>query len=372
VYMTLVPASAKTRVPLQTHLIHIDGAAPFAPAFVAAGSAHERGVAYGKQYRNAIHEFLNQEVYTPFIGHPSSKDEMLRYAADCGKVAREVCPMVVAECEGMAEGAGVSFDEIVLIHLHEELYHRGKLPYEGHCTAVAVPPSDTGDGHTYVGQTWDWMTRLAGKSSVTEWKRTDAPSVLGYGYPGMPFGAGMNSNGIALCWTSADLGTGDSPRVGVPSYMLIAHFLAQPDLESIVREAKRDKHAGWFTFVLADGKGNLLNVEGSPKGVAVEQPTGRLARAYYGTRQMMDASPKSAGKLQPRCAQMYKLLEQSAGKNDRKTLESYFLSPDDGILAWKHPANKSIDIMLYDTTARKAYLTRGPEFQLEWREFAFK
>jgi hypothetical protein len=69
---------------------------------------------------------------------------------------------------------------------------------------------------------------------------------------------------------------------------------------------------------------------------------------------------------------MYKLLEQSAGKNDRKTLESYFLSPDDGILAWKHPANKSIDIMLYDTTARKAYLTRGPEFQLEWREFAFK
>jgi hypothetical protein len=280
--------------------------------------------------------------------------------------------MVVAECEGMAEGAGISFDEVVLIHLHEEFYHRGKLPYEGHCTAVAVPPTDTGDGHTYVGQTWDWMTRLGGKSTVTEWKRTDAPSALGYGYPGMPFGAGLNSNGLALCWTSANLGTKESPRVGVPSYMLIAHFLAQPDLNSVVREAKRDKHAGWFTFVMADGEGNLLNVEGSPKGVAVERPTDRLARAYYGSRQMTAASPDAPAKLHPRCQLMYTLLEQSAGKNNRKTLENYFLSPDDGILSWKNPNNKSIDVMIYDTTARKAYLTRGPEFRLEWREFMFK
>jgi hypothetical protein len=53
-------------------------------------------------------------------------------------------------------------------------------------------------------------------------------------------------------------------------------------------------------------------------------------------------------------------------------LENYFLSPDDGILSWKNPNNKSIDVMIYDTTARKAYLTRGPEFQVEWREFAFR
>ena len=113
--------------------------------------------------------------------------------------------MIVAECEGIANGAGISFDEVVLIHLHEELYHRSKLPYAGHCTAVAVPPSDTGDGHTYVGQTWDWMTRLAGKSMVTDWQREDGPSVLAYGYPGMPMGAGMNSDGIALCWTARQL-----------------------------------------------------------------------------------------------------------------------------------------------------------------------
>jgi hypothetical protein len=347
---------------------------PFAPAFVVKGTTpHERGVAYGKHYKDKIHAFLDQEIYEALGGNPSSKTEMLQYAAACGKVAREVCPMVAEECQGIADGAGLSFDEIVLIHAHEEFYHRSKLPYDGHCTAVAVPPSDTGDGHTYVGQTWDWMVRLAGTSEITDWERSDAPSVLAYGYPGMPMGAGMNSNGIALCWTSAALDRSkvDSPRVGVPSYMMIEHFLAQPDIESVIREAKRDKHAGWFTFVIADGEGNLVNVEGSPKGVAVEQPKDRLARVMYGTKELAATTPGAAPKLHPRCMQMYKLLEQSSGKNNRTTLEHYFLDRENQILAWKSPRNKSIDVMIYDTTARKAYLTRGPDFHLEWREFDF-
>jgi hypothetical protein len=72
----------------------------------------------------------------------------------------------------------------------------------------------------------------------------------------MPMGAGMNAEGIALCWTSADLGNkGQTPRVGIPSYLLIAHLLAQKDMDGVVREARKNKHAGWFTFVLADGHG---------------------------------------------------------------------------------------------------------------------
>ena len=68
---------------------------------------------------------------------------------------------------------------------------------------------------------------------------------------------------------------------------------------------------------------------------------------------------------------MYKLLEQTAGKNDRKTLEQYFTGREYGIMGWKSPKNKTIDVMMFDTTARKAYFSRGPAFGLEWREFGF-
>src|SRR4030095_7509045 len=106
--------------------------------------------------------------------------------------------------------------------------------------------------------------------------------VLAYSYPGLPFGAGMNSHGIAFCWTSAALKLkNQSPRVGLPSYVLIAHLLNQKDVDSLVREAKRDKQAGWFTFMFNDSQGNIVNIEGSPAGVVVEQSKGRMVRAEY-------------------------------------------------------------------------------------------
>ena len=57
-----------------------------------------------------------------------------------------------APLEGMAEGSGLEFEEVVLIALNEELYHLGMVPPIGHCTVLAAGPPDTGDSNTYVGQ----------------------------------------------------------------------------------------------------------------------------------------------------------------------------------------------------------------------------
>ena len=124
---------------------------------------------------------------------------------------------VIDEMEGMAEGSGLRLEEHVLITLHEELWHRGVIPSAEHCTAVAVGPPATSDGNTYVGESWDWFTPLYGKSQMLLWKRADGPSVLCYSYPGLWTGAGMNSAGIALCWTSAFDKTIAGPAIGVPS-----------------------------------------------------------------------------------------------------------------------------------------------------------
>jgi hypothetical protein len=123
------------------------GPSGFPPAPVVAGTPSERGQSYGKQFREPIREFLDKEIYTAFVGKPSTKEQLLGYAAACGKVVRDECPTIAAEFQGIAEGSGLTFDEIVLINLHEELYHRTPLPAQGHCTAVAVAPPDTGNGH---------------------------------------------------------------------------------------------------------------------------------------------------------------------------------------------------------------------------------
>ena len=326
------------------------------------------GRAYGKLFRDGIRSFLEKEIFNAFLDKPSSKEQLLDYAAACGKVLRAECPLIADEFQGIADGSGLTFDEIVLINLHEELYHQMELPKHGHCTAVAVGPPYTGNKHTYVGQTWDWMESVAGTSAVVEWRRKSGVAVLAYGFPGMPMGAGLNSEGIALCWTSAALGQqGQSPRVGIPSYALIAHLLAQQDIEGVIREAKKDRHAGWFTFVLADGDGNLVNIEGSPQGVAMQRTTGRLVRVDYGTREMTGAQPGQAIPLHARCQTMYNFVESSNGQNSLSRLQEYFAEPKYTINAGK----STIDMMVFDTTARTAYLSRGTSYGLDWRKFTF-
>jgi hypothetical protein len=357
------------------------------PLRVISGRPRERGLAYGTQFRDGIHAFLEREIYGPFVGKPASRADLLRYAAECAKVVREACPIVHEEVEGVAEGAELPVDEVVLISLHEELYHRGPLPNSaadpddapagatrasgappGHCTAVAVGPPETADGVTLVGQTWDWMQSVFGLSSVVEWQRGEGPSVLAYGYPGLWTGAGLNSAGVALCWTSAHLEQkGLSPRVGVPSYLLIAHLLYQDSLESALAEARRDRHAGWFTFVLGDGAGRLANIEGSPQGIAVERLTGQLVRIGYGTRRMTSTSEDAEVPRHPRCEKMHQHLAAASGAMDLRRLQGIFEDPACEISVGK----PTIDMLAFDTTRRAAYLSRGPAYHVAWKEFRF-
>ena len=64
---------------------------------------------------------------------------------------------------------------------------------------------------------------------------------------------------------------------------------------------------------------------------------------------------------------MYDLLRGAAGKNDLATLRGFFQEPRHGIAAGKG----TIDMMVFDTTARIAHLSRGPNYRVAWRSFEF-
>jgi hypothetical protein len=270
------------------------------------------------------------------------------------------------ELSGVSEATGIDIKELVLITLHEELYHRGQIPIVPHCTAVAFGPPESVDGDTYCGQTWDWMPRLLGMSQLVHWKRENGPDVLGYAYPGLWTGAGMNSNGVALTWTSAGGKEIPGPRVGIPSYLLIAHLLYQPSLEAALEEARRATHAGWFTFVLADGEGRLANVEGSPHELAIEHHRGHLARAYYGSRQMTRTPEGEPVRYGDRCATMYDLLRAHDGRITSDGLKADFCRQGAGI----YNDRMTIDVFLFNTTRRTLEITRGLEHTGRWQRFA--
>src|SRR5688572_33320602 len=98
--------------------VDVRAAGEVPPVTVIQGSPRDRGLAYGTKFRDGIRKFLEREIYQAFIQKPSPKDDMLAYAGACGKVIKEVCPIIHAEMEGIAEGAGLKFEEVTLITLH--------------------------------------------------------------------------------------------------------------------------------------------------------------------------------------------------------------------------------------------------------------
>ena len=339
---------------------------------VISGRPRDRGKQYGSKFKEAIRDFLDKEIYKPFAKDEAQKKRLLQYAGQCIKEIKKYSPSLLDELEGMAEATELPVESLVLSNLHEEVHYQLPLPVD-HCTALAAGPPDTGDGNTYVGQNWDWMESVYGKSSVLLWKRPEGASVLAYAYPGLWAGAGLNSAGVALCWTSA--GPNDKgPAVGIPSYLLIAQMLYADSLKEAIAEARRAKLAGWFTFVLADGKGNLVSVEGSPKELAVVESKGHLVRVGYGTHQMTGTAKSQDVKRHPQCQRMCDLLAGAKGKLDRCLLQGFF--GDHKSTICKHPDSKgggfTVDSMLFDCTKLEAYVSRGPGCSGRWKTFRFE
>ena len=87
----LVTSAFSTQAPAQPEKGAVRA---FPPATVIEGKPRDRGRAYGAQFRDAIRDFLAKEIDAAFTGKPSTKEQMLRYAAACGEVVSAECPLV--------------------------------------------------------------------------------------------------------------------------------------------------------------------------------------------------------------------------------------------------------------------------------------
>lgn len=340
---------------------------------VISGKPRERGRLYGKRFSEPLRAWLDREIYQAFAKEPARRDELFRYADACAPHVKSFSPEIQDELEGMAEGSGLKLEEHLLITLHEELYHKGQLQIEGHCKAVAAGPPDTSDGQTYVGQTWDWMKSTYGHSQMLLWKRPEGPSVLAYSYPGLWVGAGVNSSGLGLAWTSAGLGGGKpGARVGIPAYVLIAQMLYQRSLDDALEEAKRARQAGWFAFLLADGEGHFAQVEGSPDRQGIVRATGHRVTHNYQTRELVGTPEGQPIVRNKQTEHLYKLLDAEKGKLDRDGLRR--ILGDHVFPTCLHHTSwgGTVDTFLFNTTRREAHVCRGPGCMGTWKTFTFE
>ncbi|MFQ5875654.1 MAG: C45 family autoproteolytic acyltransferase/hydrolase, partial [Dehalococcoidia bacterium] len=166
------------------------------------GKPFDCGRQYGSQAREQIRK--NVDLYFDLWGAlwGAKRPEVLKRCKGLVPVIGEYDADILEELEGVARGADLSLEEIVALNARYELVFTLSLaPQRGSsgCTSVAALPQVTKDGHTILGQNWDYKPRFQGLNIILEVEQEGKPNLVTQVEAGILAHRGMNSAGVGIC-----------------------------------------------------------------------------------------------------------------------------------------------------------------------------
>lgn len=200
---------------------------------------------------------------------------------------------LVEEMRGIAEGAKVDFEAIVLLNARTELLHearevarrareRERRAPDG-CTGVVVTPAAAADRRLIHALNWDWKAECAETSIVLHVRREDGPDVLTFAEAGAVARAGVNSAGIAITANYIESDR-DFQRPGIPLPILRRKALeAETYAEAIDVIVSTEKLIS-NNLILSHRDGVAIDFECAPtETFAIHPEDGLLVHANHWT-----------------------------------------------------------------------------------------
>jgi isopenicillin-N N-acyltransferase like protein len=242
-----------------------------------AKSAQQQGILYG-------------QLCSAQVLH--TRDTYSRLFAQCGITWKQACakalamqeaiatldPSFLDEMRGIAEGAGVHYEDILALNCRTEILpaeflsatgtlaenktssnishptistaqkHAAAVFGEGECTALALTPAASSDGKTWLAQNWDWLgtqrkalvllkgrawsAATTGSGAFTTQGRefitlTEAGMLAKIG-----LGVGPETDRVAI-GLNIVRSRHDGEKPAIPVHALLRHLLTQPSLQAI-------------------------------------------------------------------------------------------------------------------------------------------
>jgi isopenicillin-N N-acyltransferase like protein len=178
--------------------------------------------------------------------------------------AQERYPQYVDEMQGIAEGASIPFDEVVVLNAMEAV--ATDALHLTRCTSMAVNERCTADGHVLAAHNEDWVPDEEDDVFVIHAKPKGDPPYLAMTYGGLIPNVGMNAHGIAQLINSVH--PNDS-RIGIPRIILSRAVLAAKTPGGAIHQALISHRAAGYNHVIAHESGEMYSVEVSAKRFAI-------------------------------------------------------------------------------------------------------
>ena len=147
------------------------------PLIEVEGTSYEMGYQHGAQARELVGRYLLW--IDRLTGRP--RDELCRNAMTFVPYIEALSPAMIEEMRGLADGAGISFEEAALCQARAEAAQVG----EGGCTAFALSGEATAGGAPLAGQNQDLEPEYADVAVLLRVKPSDGrPRALMFTFAG--------------------------------------------------------------------------------------------------------------------------------------------------------------------------------------------
>ncbi len=344
------------------------------------------GVRHGKEARDKIEN--NLEVYFRRFKNETELpwDEALARASKYSEVIRRQSPAYFRSMKGVADGSGREFPEITALNVRYELMYSQfskiglkPVPRTYGCTAFAVLPEKSRNGHLLMGQNWDWIPEVEGL--FLQIRNNTGPDVLCFTEAGVVGGKiGLNSAGLGLLINGLVSDRDDWMRLMKPFHVICWEVLASRTLRHAVRVVSEGERSCSANFILGQqskkGVGEVVDIESAPEATCQIGPDrGAIGHTNHfsdpervGVKQVLDEERRSTLQRYARIQQLLDDKVRNKGKVTAQTAQAMLMDHDgrpDSVC--RHPNTdfpederyKTVVSVLMDVYSRKVWATLG-------------
>jgi isopenicillin-N N-acyltransferase-like protein len=360
------------------------------PSLTTGEDPHERGVAHGKKFAREIAD--NVATYLRrFAASGLDRAAAFSAAARWRAIMEGQNTAYAAEMRGIADASAQTPDSIALLNARYELAFSlfGKdatkdllaLGPDG-CTTFGLLPEATADRHTWLGQNWDWLAGVHGRTFVLRARRNGKPSFVCLTEAGIVGGKmGVNAHGVGLVENGLASSHDGRHPYQKPFHMRCREVLEAESFADALRPVVETRRTCSANFVIGEAGGEIVDIETSPDHTTTLYPENGMithSNHFLGVGHGASLMEKISPSTLYRADRMRELLAPDRGaltfEHMRVAAADHFGAPY-GICRHADasvPDSKrtmTVGAVLIDLDARTMYVANGPPCSNEYVAF---
>jgi isopenicillin-N N-acyltransferase-like protein len=250
------------------------------PILNLGSDPYERGLTHGRALTRQISE--NIDTYLARFGAgglnaETARAEGVKWIDVMGRQNADYAE----EMRGISDGAKIILGDIAMLNARYEITFglfgdeaqandaTGLTGEADGCSTFGVLPEASANGHTLLGQNWDWLAGVHGRCVVLRITRDNGPNILCYTEAGIVGGKmGVNEHGIGLVENGLVSDHDGQNAYEKPFHMRCREILDAETYDMALLPILATRRVCSANFVVGHAEGEIIDIETSPNAAS--------------------------------------------------------------------------------------------------------